>query len=149
MPALRTLLPAILLLACAGCLTNVRPTVAGQIVDADTARPVPGVAVSIHSVTSSTQPSEPLARTTSDADGKFACPGSQTLDIWWGYSKSYRMRFHRDGYDDAVYDFEYEVHFGTFGDRKPIGPIRMHPRPALSLAHPVMWCRATTPPGPL
>lgn len=125
MAGVRNLGTLILLLACSGCLTNVRPTVVGQIVDADTGRPVSGVAISIHSITSF-KPPEPLARATSDTDGNFVCPGAHPLDIWWGYSEFYRVRFHRDGYADAVYDFTYEVHGGLAADRKAIGPIRMH-----------------------
>jgi hypothetical protein len=67
MPVFRKLLPMILLPACSGCLTNVRPTVVGQVLDAHTGRPVPGVAVSIHSVTDSERP-EPLARRAGYAD---------------------------------------------------------------------------------
>jgi 5-hydroxyisourate hydrolase-like protein (transthyretin family) len=128
MGPLRNLVWVILLSACTGCLTNVRPTVVGQVVDAKTGRPVPRVAVSVHFDMGSSHPSEALARATSRGDGTFTCPGFHSIQIWSGYLEAYQVRFHRDDYNDSVYDFEYEAKLGVFGDRMRIGQIVLHPR---------------------
>jgi hypothetical protein len=72
--------------------------------------------------------SEPLARVTSRGDGTFSCPGFHSIQIWSGYWEDYQVRFHRDDYTDAVYDFRYEAKLGLLGDQKRIGQIVLHPR---------------------
>jgi hypothetical protein len=122
----RNLVSVILVLACTGCLTNVRPTVLGQALDATTGRPVPSLVVTVHSVSSLT--SGPPVRTTSNRDGKFVCTGVHSPQIWMGYLIVYQVRLHRDEYQEAVYDFNYTVQGGLFGDRKQIGQILLYPR---------------------
>jgi len=50
MPSVLTVLTASLLLVCSGCLTNIRPTVTGQVINATTGQLVPGVAVGVDDV---------------------------------------------------------------------------------------------------
>ncbi len=127
MTSCRLLFPLMALLT-GGCF-SIRPTVSGQIVNSMKQYPEPvevvwGVIVSVHE----TGNPAALASTTSDTEGKFSCKGESGFPLMMHPDQHYQVRFHRDDYNDAVYDFSYHIG-GPFSwlDQKRIGRIQLRP----------------------
>ena len=138
------LLLLVALLVCGACAT-IRPTLSGQIINSERdtpMEPVEGVIVSVQRVSAnparlgSPQPGDNLqvwpavdACTLSGSDGRFTLDGQHMGLIMLPY-QLYRVRFHRDDYRDAVYDFFYEDKRSftfNFLDQRPLGSIRLRP----------------------
>jgi hypothetical protein len=123
----RLLLPLVALFAFSGGCSGIRPTVSGQIVNSmreDLEEPIEGVIASVHR----SESPEALVCAISDSKGNFSCKGFSGFPLLMMSDENYRVRFHRDDYNDAVYDFSYH-RGGWFSwlDQKRLGQIRLRP----------------------
>jgi hypothetical protein len=146
--ALILLLTLVIMLACGACGTA-RPTLSGRIVSSmqrNPPEPVPGVVVTVqeaeaypqHNHTSRSGPPEPgdlikaqpeiLASTVSKYDGTFSIPGAPGALIGSNYGL-YRVRFHRDDFRDAIFDFFYDGRNSPpfYLEEKRLEPVPLRP----------------------
>ena len=123
-----------------------RPTVYGQVVDAQTGDPVPGAVVTVQELINHgtvrhrpdmTEPPqsgdklverpEALVCATTYGDGKFWCKGQQDAGFLIESLRLFRVHVRRDDYADGTYDFFYYVQTGSvFGPaKKTIGLLKL------------------------